>query len=605
MRLSISKSKNAISYYVIESFRNEKGNSTSRILFKLGTQAEIKSKYGQHIDTTQWARDYVAKLNASNKKNKPVNVSISLIANTPYQKHEQRSFSAGQLILRKELDKLGLKKLCKDISCKYDFKYDIYQIIEHLVTARILAPCSKIATYDYAKENFFEQPKYQAHDIYRALSVIAKESDTIQEKLFKNSNNDIKRDTSVLFYDCTNFFFEINQEDEIRRYGLSKEHRPNPIVQLGLFTDGNGIPLAFHIFPGNQNEQISLKPLEKHIIKNFELNKAKMIVCTDAGLASIENRKLNTTMKRDFITIQSIKKMSAKEQEWVLSTGRSMHQDPLREDENISKVKTDLLNNNWREAGANKDVYISLADIDEEDPANFDKIFYKEKYIIDPETKFEQRLIVTYSIKYKRYARHKRENDLRRVQKLIDLNNQKKLNVSAKDDIRKYIKIANKAKKDVKYEVDYDEIKKQERFDGFYAVCTSLSKEEKSVEDIININRGRWQIEEGFRLMKTNLKSRPVYVQLKDHIQAHFVICFISLLFFRLFEQKLLKFNKKFITAEEIISSLKKMNLIKLRNHYTGAFKSDANTDLIHEVAGIRFDCELITQSLLNAYLKT
>ena len=262
MRLSISKSKNSITYYVTEGFRDKNGKATSRVIKRLGSVKELKEKYGDDFDHEKWAREQVAKLNQDIKKNKPIQITILATLDESTDMGETRRFSIGDLILKRELNLLGLSEICKKISSKYKYKYeyDFKQILEHLVTSRILSPSSKYSTYEYARKYLLDPPTYELHDIYRALSVIAKESYFIQEQLFKHSDRNIPRNTSVLFYDCTNFFFEIDQEDELRKYGKSKENRPNPIVQLGLFIDGNGIPLAFDLFQGNKNEQLSLKP---------------------------------------------------------------------------------------------------------------------------------------------------------------------------------------------------------------------------------------------------------------------------------------------------------------------------------------------------------
>lgn len=211
-------------------------------------------------------------------------------------------------MLRRVLNSLGISAAAKDISSRY--KFDLGAVLSDLVFVRILDPQSKLCTYDYCSKSLYAKPQYQLHDVYRALDVMAKENDFIQSFLYKSSLKTVKRDTSVLYYDCTNFFFEIAGKDELRKYGQSKENRPNPLVQMGLFMDGSGMPLAFNLSPCNRNEQITMVPLEKQILKDFELAGVKLTVCADAGLCSKANKAFNSRMNRNFIVIRPLKKMS-------------------------------------------------------------------------------------------------------------------------------------------------------------------------------------------------------------------------------------------------------------------------------------------------------
>ena len=291
MKLHKVKSKNAVSYYVIESFRKPNGGGTSsRVVEKLGTAVELKQRLGDEVDIEQWAHDYVAKLNAAKKAKKPVQVKVSMTSGITYDMGEKRCFNAGYLMLQKILSSLDIKKMTKEIRTRHQFQFDFEKVLSDLVYARVLEPCSKQSSFNYCKDTLIEEPNYELHDVYRALDVIHEETDFIQSFLYQSSAKCIKRDTSALYYDCTNFFFEISQEDELRKFGHSKENRPNPIVQLGMFVDGSGMPLAFDVFPGNRNEQISLRPLENKIIKDFCLDTSTITVCTDAGLASFDNR---------------------------------------------------------------------------------------------------------------------------------------------------------------------------------------------------------------------------------------------------------------------------------------------------------------------------
>ena len=314
MRLKISKSKNASSLYVIKS-TYENGKHSSKIVEKLGTYTELQEKLNGE-DPIEWAKAYIEELNKKEKENTR-EVTLTYSPETLIKKDEQHTFNGGYLFLQKIYHELELHEVCKEITKKYKFTFDLNSILSRLVYSRIIFPSSKLSTYQLA-EKFLEQPKFELQHIYRALEILAKEMDFIQASLYKNSLNISKRNTGILYYDCTNYFFEIEQDDGLKQYGVSKEHRPNPIVQMGLFMDGDGIPLAFNINSGNTNEQVTMVPLEKKILSDFELS--KFIVCTDAGLASKENREFNNVKNRAFITTQSIKKLKKHLKEWALST---------------------------------------------------------------------------------------------------------------------------------------------------------------------------------------------------------------------------------------------------------------------------------------------
>ena len=303
MRLQVVKSKNAASLYVVKSIF-ENGKRSSKVVEKLGTFAELQKKLDGD-DPIEWGKKYVDQLNKKEKEQK-LEVLVKYSPTKQILINEQRSFNGGYLFLQHIYHELGLPKICKTISNNYKFNFNLDSILSRLIYGRIIFPASKLATNDLSKE-FIEQPNFELQHIYRALEVISKESDFIQSELYNNSLNVYNRKKSILYYDCTNYFFEIEQENGLKQYGVSKEHRPNPIVQMGLFMDSDGIPLAFCINKGNTNEQVTLKPLEEKIISDFKLS--KFVVCTDAGLASTANRKFNNTKNRSFITTQSVKKL--------------------------------------------------------------------------------------------------------------------------------------------------------------------------------------------------------------------------------------------------------------------------------------------------------
>lgn len=315
MRLQVSRTKNAASFYVVKSIYAN-GKRTNKVVEKLGTYAELKTKLGDK-DPYEWAEEYVVELNRLEKEGQEPVVIAKHSPSTLINKGEQRSFNAGYLFLQKIYYELGLNKICKDISDKYKFEYNLDSILSRLLYGRILFPSSKLSTYGLSSE-LLEPPDFDLHHIYRALEVIAKETDFIQSSLYQNSLSISSRNTGILYYDCTNYFFEIEQEDGLKQFGFSKDHKPNPIVQMGLFVDRDGIPLAFSIHSGNTNEQTTLKPLEEKILNGFGLS--KFIVCTDAGLSSTENRKFNNQKNRAFITTQSVKKLKKHLKDWALDT---------------------------------------------------------------------------------------------------------------------------------------------------------------------------------------------------------------------------------------------------------------------------------------------
>ena len=359
MRLKISKSKNSASLYVIES-TYVNGIHSSKIVEKLGTLVELKEKLGDR-DPIEWAKEYVKELTAKEKEGKR-EILVKFSQAKTIAKDEQRSFNGGYLFLQKIYHELGLDKICKEISQRHKFTYDMNSILSRLLYARVIFPASKLATYQLSKR-FIEQPNCELQHIYRALEVLTKEMTYIQSALYKNSKAISKRNTGVLYYDCTNYFFEIEQADGLKQYGVSKENRPNPIVQMGLFMDGDGIPLAFNINDWNTNEQITLQPLEEKILSDFELS--KFVVCTDAGLASTDNRKFNDKCGRAFITTQSLKGLKKFLMDWALDPG------------------------GWR-LPDDKQIYV-LSDLDEDKYKG--KTFYKEQWI--NEKGLEQRLIVS------------------------------------------------------------------------------------------------------------------------------------------------------------------------------------------------------------------
>lgn len=563
MTLTISRSKNAVSLYVTKSVR-ENGKKYSKVVEKLGTVAELAKKLdGQ--DPIQWAKEYVRELTRQEQAGRLPDVLVKASPGQQITKNEQRLFSGGYLFLQKIYHELGIDKICHRIEEKYQFSFDLDSVLSRLVYGRILFPSSKLATFELAKK-FLEQPRFELQHIYRGLEVIAKETDYIQSELYKRSAHVLRRETGVLYYDCTNYFFEIEQEDGMKQYGHSKEHRPNPIVQMGLFMDGEGFPLAFSVTEGNANEQTTLKPLEQKLLSDFSLS--KFVVCTDAGLSSVANRKYNDMGGRAFITAQSIKKLKKHLRDWAL------HPD------------------GWRLPGENKTYNIEA--IDEQ------STFYKERWI--HEDGLEQKLIVTYSVKYRDYQRTIRQGQIERARKLMTAN-PAKLKKANPNDYKRFI-----AKKNITvdgeiadkefYRIDDDKIKSEEAFDGFYGVCTNLDDDPAT---IIKINHRRWEIEECFRIMKSEFKARPIYLKRDDRIKAHFTTCFLSLMLYRVLEKKL---NEKF-TCSEMIQGLRDLRFLEIpKEGYLPAYTRTDFTDALHDAFGFRTDYQIISNRIMKKLFK-
>ena len=571
MRIMKGKSKNP-TYHVIQDVKRN-GKRSTEIIENLGSASEICEKY--HVsDADAWADDYI-KRKREEAASKDHKVLIPYNTSAVIDKDKRLSFNAGYLFLQQIYYQLGLPSICKKIKKENSFEYDLDNILSRLIYGRVLFPSSKLSCYEQSQE-LIEKPKFELHQVYRALTTLSENSDMIQAELYKRSKKLVKRNTGVLFYDCTNYFFEMERESGLKQYGPSKEHRPNPIVQMGLFMDKSGIPLAFCINPGNQNEQLSLKPLEQQIMRDFELS--KFIVCTDAGLSSEANRKFNNYGERSFITTQSIKKLKAELKDWCL--------DPK----------------GWELEGSKKKYDISKLD---DTPENRKKIFYKQKliegYDEERDITFDQTIIVTYSLKYKEYQQTVRNRQIERARKLIE--KPSSADKRSQNDAKRFIKktpftndgeIASRAM----YELDEAVIAEESRYDGFYAVCTNLYDDPA---DIAKINHDRWEIEESFRIMKSEFEARPVYLQRDDRIEAHFLTCFIALMIYRILEKKL---GDRY-TCEEIIKTLRELDMRKVGEHgYIPSYTRTQLTDSLHEQAGFRTDYELITPKSMAGIIR-
>jgi transposase len=571
MRLKVSRSKNSASLYVTKTVYENKKERTITVE-KLGTEKELREKLNGQ-DPYEWAKDYIDKLNQQEKEEKR-QVIVKFKQSKLINKGEQKTYIGGYLFLQQLYHSLKLHKICKDISKRYKFSFNLDSVLSRLIYGRILFPSSKLNTYQESK-TLLEQPNFEIQHVYRALEVIARESDFIQAELYKNSLAVSKRNDKILYYDCTNYYFEIEQEDGNKQYGPSKENRPNPIVEMGLFMDGDGIPLAFSIHSGNTNEQLTLQPLEKKILEDFSL--AKFVVCTDAGLSSTANRKFNNKGERSFITTQSIKKLKKHLKAWALATdGWSL--DGVHGKFDIAKIeKTDELKEKYK-----------------------DCTFYKERWI--KEDDLEQKLIVTFSLKYKEYQRYIRSRQIERASKLIE-SRPSSIKKHHQNDFKRFIRKTNitsdgEVAENEIYSVNQDVISKEEAYDGFYAVCSNL---EDDASAITKINHNRWKIEECFRLLKSDFRARPVYLGRDDRIKAHFTTCFLALTIYRYLEKRL----KEDFTSSDIINQLRDMKFYSVPDEgYVPTYTRTDFTDALHEAFGFRTDYEIVTTKQMKKIFK-
>lgn len=576
MRVKKSISKNSVSYSIIKDI-TKNGKRTSVIVERLGNEKEILQKHPEADSAEAFAKAYAKSLNEKEKQGH-TQIVTKYNRTKLIEKNSKRRFNVGHLFINKVLAELGIKDILNPITDSHKITFDLAQILTMLVSTRILYPASKKHAYQQAK-NFLFPPTFDIQHVYRALDILAKESDTIEKALYDSSLKIADRNTKILYYDCTNFYFEIEQEDGIKRYGKSKEHRPNPIVQMGLFMDATGLPLAFNIFAGNKNEQPMLKPLEQRILDDFGLS--KFVVCTDAGLSSNANKRFNTLGQRAFVTTQSIKKMNQDLIAWALNpTG-------------------------WRLEGSDQLYDLRQIDLSPEN----ENVYYKQKWVVHDKTKtekaqnlkaFEEHIMVTFSPVYKNYQENVRQDQIQRAIRRID--KQGKPAYKNPNDIKRFIKEVHftedgEVADNMQVTLNEEKIEKEKLFDGFYAVSTNL---DATPSEIIAVNKRRWQIEESFRIMKTEFKTRPFYLQNEQRIKAHFLSCFIALLVFRILQQRLSNF-----TCSQIIETLREIQWVKQGEHgFIPAYERTDLTDKLHEVSGFRTDYELFDHKMVKKLKK-
>ena len=569
MRLVVKQSGRFTYLYAIKGYRTDDGKSTTKVVEKFGTIEELREKM-PGIDPVEWARERIAEMTAKEKE-EDKKVIIEYDPRESIVKGGRRCYNGGYLFLQKIYYELGLDYISKKIAKKHKLvKYDLNSILSMLVYTRILYPGSKRSSLEDGKK-FFEQPGCTLGQVYRALSLLATEFNEIQADVYRRSLKLGNRNTGVVYYDLTNYFFEWEEEGGLVQYGHCKEGRPQPIVQMGLFMDREGFPLAMCIEPGNTAETSTLKPMEEILKDKFGLS--KLVVCTDGGLSSYENRKNDSVGERSFITVQSLKKLKKYLQEWALDS------------------------KGWHIDGSDEEYDISTLDSKE----HYETLFYKERWDPTPmstgET-LEQRIIVTFSFKYREYLAYVRERQVTRAAALLAKGQGATSKKKSPNDAKRFIKVEHITRDGElaqieSYSLNQEMIDQEARFDGFYALCTDL---EDTAPEIIRLNGGRWRVEALFRNMKTDFKARPVYVRRDDRIKAHFLTCFIALLLYKYLEKKVNRGGKHF-TTDEIVDTLRSMDFLSTGGEgYIPTYTRTDLTDHLHGSAGFRTDNQIVTK---------
>lgn len=485
------------------------------------------------------------------------------------------------MVLLPLYNRLGLAKFSAEVRAHHRFKYDFGDILCKLVMCRVLFPDSKRATRECLND-FIDAPDFSLDDIYSFLGVLAKEITPLQKALYESTRKELSRRTGVIYYDCTNYYFEIEREDGLRRYGKSKEHRPNPIVQMGMFMDADGLPLAFCINPGNTNEQQTLQPLEDILANEFDLS--EFVICTDAGLASIDNRLYNTSEGRNYIVTQSIPGLPKLMRQWALEkTG-------------------------WRRLGDSEDRTYDISDLDLEAERN--NIYYRERWFKEDRSNvkgYEERLIITFSPKYALYQRQLRAQHIEKAMRMIEKKSEKSR--QTQQDPRRLIGITHctsdgeLAQKSI-MALDMDTIEKEKALDGLNCLATRL---EDSISELLHVNGFRYEIEHLFRVTKTEFDARPVFLRREDRIRAHFAICFVALLLLKAFQKELNEGQdeEKWYSTEQIINALAGMDYNVVRGSgYVPAYSATPLRSRCCEVAGLPIDRQIVVMRKMRQLLK-
>ena len=576
MRLKKTITKSNTTYCIIMDYKNLNGKRSTSVFEALGNDNDLINRFGKE-NTMDKVQEYIDSLNKTIKENKELPVKLLLDPNKQIEKDINRTFFSGHIFLRKIYYQLGIDKICKEIKKKYHFTFDINSIVECLIFARIIWPSSKLSTYEQSKK-FIGNYDFDLQHVYRTLTYLAKEIDHIQKDLFNYSNKVIDRNYKVIYYDCTNFFF-YTEENDFQRYGISKQHQPLPLVQMGLFMDADGYPFAMNINPGNTSEAKTMIPSEEKFLNDFDMKGKNIIVCTDAAMSSDDIKRFNVKDGRGFIITQSIKKMSDDLQKYALDK------------------------KGWRKLGNIKDTFDleKIANDKKSKEENYETIFYKE---IECETKsVRQTLIITFSFKYQEYQNKIKQHQFDRAIKLVEETNRKNKNTKNTEKI-KISKNPNDPKRFIKetrttdtgeiacnieYMVDQKILEEEQKYSGLYGITTNLINDTQTV---IKVLHNKWEIEESFRIMKEEFDTGTVYLSREDRIKGHFITCYLSLFIYRYLEHQL---NDKY-TVYEIIEKLQEMKMLELKGKgFIPLQTRDDLTDDLHAFLGLNTDTEIIT----------
>ena len=609
MKLYYDKRLKDPTYYIQQGFRNGKKTTTKNIK-RLGKHSELLLITD---DPLEYAKNEVKKMNEEYRSGRSefiVTMDFNeRIPSTDSLYSNSTSLNIGYLYLKDIYAKLNLSDFFKSVSSDRKITYDCNKICQFLTYARILDPASKYGTYDKL-DTYYEKPQVEYQHMIRFLDILDRNSDQYLKHLFDNSENIVKRDTSVMYYDCTNYFFETEKPDEeivdevtgeiilgLRQFGISKENKTSPIVEMGLIMDSRGIPISMCIHPGNTNEQLTAVPLEKEVIK-MTGNK-KFIYCADAGLGSYNIRKFNDMGGRAYIVTQSVKKLGQEIKDIVFNDSNYRL---LSNDDAITLKEMRTFN---KKDANNLSLYNDFAY--KVIPANtaMDTGLYEEKVYKNGRTKkvkakgtLHQYIIVTFSRKMMEYQRTIRERQLERAKKLLRLKDPKKIK-KGPNDIRRFLK--NTSSDTANYVLDMDKIHEEEKYDGFYAVATNL---DDSAKDILAVAQNRYKIEDCFRIMKTNFDARPVFLRKPERIRAHFLICYTALLIYRLMECKL-DDNLTHVTTSNLIKTLRNMNVVNMDDmYYKSIYSGSQALDALEKCFELQLNRKYYKPSDLNKIVK-
>ena len=609
MKLYYDKRLKDPTYYIQQGFRNGKKTTTKNIK-RLGKHSELLLITDNPLE---YAKNEVKKMNEEYRSGRSefiVTMDFNeRIPSTDSPCSNSTSLNIGYLYLKDIYAKLNLSDFFKSVSSDRKITYDCNKICQFLTYARILDPASKYGTYDKL-DTYYEKPQVEYQHMIRFLDILDRNSDKYLKHLFDNSENIVKRDTSVMYYDCTNYFFETEKPDEeivdevtgeiifgLRQFGISKENKTSPIVEMGLIMDSRGIPISMCIHPGNTNEQLTAVPLEKEVIK-MTGNK-KFIYCADAGLGSYNIRKFNDMGGRAYIVTQSVKKLGQEIKDIVFNDSNYRL---LSNDDAITLKEMRTFN---KKDANNLSLYNDFAY--KVIPANtaMDTGLYEEKVYKNGRTKkvktkgtLHQYIIVTFSRKMMEYQRTIRERQLERAKKLLRLKDPEKIK-KGPNDIRRFLK--NTSSDTANYVLDMDKIHEEEKYDGFYAVATNL---DDSAKDILAVAQNRYKIEDCFRIMKTNFDARPVFLRKPERIRAHFLICYTALLIYRLMECKL-DDNLTHVTTSNLIKTLRNMNVVNMDDmYYKSIYSGSQALDALERCFELQLNRKYYRPSDLNKIVK-